>query len=83
MTKKKINVQSAKEEVKVNTKSFDISGDRQKDLKVFLSTGNIDFGILLLEYYVPRNKPLISYCKFKRDIKYITMNLKAILDGRN
>lgn len=61
----------------------EITGDRQKDWQAFRRRKSVDFGILLLEYYVPRNSRLIAWCKSSREIKYITENLNAILHGNN
>ena len=83
MAKKRITEQPIPKEQKNNIPKLEITGERQQDLNIFLSSGDIDFGILLLEHYVPKNESLIRYCKFKRDKNYITINLKAILYARN
>ena len=64
-------------------KNVEISGNRAEDLKAFTKSKNVDLGIKLLEYYVPKNVRLIEYCKKSKDIAYITENLKAILNGRS
>lgn len=56
-----------------------ITGDRIKDRQTFLRLRSVDFGIHLLEYYVPGNTRLIAYCRKSQDIDYITENLNAIL----
>lgn len=61
----------------------EISGERQKDWQIFCKQKSIDFGIHLLAHYVPKNIPLLDYCRVSRDIKYITENLKIILHGHN
>lgn len=61
----------------------EVSGNKQKDLQVFRKSKSIDFGIQLLEYYVPKNRRLIDYCQSVRDKKYITENLNLILNGSN
>lgn len=66
-----------------NPELLEITGDRKKDLQVYRKSRNVDFGIKLLEYYVPRNTRLIDHCRTSRDRNYITENLKIILDGSN
>lgn len=59
----------------------EVTGERQKDWQTFHRRRSADFGIRLLEHYVPHNFRLIAYCKTVRDVKYITENLNAILHG--
>nr|DAV10437.1 MAG TPA: hypothetical protein [Caudoviricetes sp.] len=61
----------------------EITGDRKKDWQTFRRRKSIDFGIRLLERYVPRNVRLIAYCRASRNLKYITENLNAILHADN
>lgn len=60
-----------------------ITGNRQKDLQTFRQLLSVDFGLQLLEHYVPGNTRLIDYCRKTRNIKYMTENLNAILYGNN
>lgn len=61
----------------------EITGDRKNDLQAYRKSKGVDFGIKLLEYYVPRNTRLIEYCRASRDRNYITENLNIILHGNN
>lgn len=61
----------------------EITGVRQKDWQTFRKRKSVDFGIHLLEYYVPHNVQLIVYCRSARNLKYITENLNAILHANN
>ena len=61
----------------------EITGVRKNDFQAYRKSRNVDFGIKLLEYYVPRNTLLIAYCRASRDRNYITENLIIILDGSN
>lgn len=61
----------------------EITGDRKKDWQTFRKRKSIDFGIRLLERYVPHNVRLIAYCRASRNLKYITENLNAILHADN
>lgn len=61
----------------------EITGVRQKDWQTFRRHKSVDFGIRLLEYYVPHNVQLIVYCRSARNLKYITENLNAILHANN
>lgn len=61
----------------------EITGDRENDLRAYRKSRSVDFGIKLLEYYVPRNTRLIDHCRTSRDRNYITENLNIILDGNN
>lgn len=61
----------------------EITGDRKKDWQTFRRRKSVDFGIRLLEYYVPHNVRLIAYCRASRNLKYMTENLNAILHANN
>lgn len=61
----------------------EITGDRKKDWQAYRRRKSVDFGIRLLEYYVPHNVRLIAYCRVSRNLKYITENLNAILHANN
>lgn len=61
----------------------EITGIRQKDWQTFRKRKSVDFGIRLLEHYVPHNVQLIAYCRSSRNLKYITENLNAILHANN
>ena len=61
----------------------EITGDRKKDWQTFRRRKSIDFGIRLLERYVPHNVRLIAYSRASRNLKYITENLNAILHADN
>lgn len=63
-------------------KESEISGDPSKDFEKFESFKDYDFGIKMLEYYVPRNINLIEYLKFTKDMNYLLFNLKVITNAR-
>ena len=80
---KEVNEKSVKNsEIKITEKKNTVvTGNKREDLKNFLNTNTVEYGIMLLSYYVPRNTRLISYCKKCKKLDYITLNLKAICNG--
>lgn len=66
---------------KATTKELKITGDQKQDLATFISSKNVDFGIKLLEHYVPRNRALIDFMHKhgEKEIPQLIRNLKIIL----
>lgn len=66
----------------LKTKESEVSGEPIIDFEEFESSKDYDFGIKMLEYYVPKNINLIEYLKFTKDMNYLLFNLKVITNAR-